>query len=330
MRLITFALLVFIPFTSILFPTSGLTASNDKQFTVAVIAFDTQFLDAQHGLKNQLEQLGYHEGVNIRYLVYDLKKDLSPIPDVIDTLHQRHCDLIMTITTPVTLAVKKALQKTNPIPVVFTMVADPLGSGIVSSLQNPGGYVTGISYNAFAIIPKKLELLREAFPQLQRVAILYNHSEKWLDKPIKTILLPAIEKLNFKLTDYNISNQSDMTRVRANFDRKIQGIFMIPDPLMVSLFTDLVKLSRAYKLPIMVVDNTLLKTGGIMGYSPTFFSVGQQAATMIDRILSLVPPGKLSIQSTKHLQLVVSLREAELLGITLPESFLRQSDRIIR
>ena len=301
MRFVTFALLLFSPFASILFTTPGFTATNDKLFTVAVIAFDAQFLDTQHGLKNQLEQLGYHEGVNIRYLVYDLKENLSPIPQIIDTLHQQHCDLIMTITTPVTLAVKKVLQKTKPIPVVFTMVADPLGSGIVSSLQKPGGYVTGISYNAFAIIPKKLELFREAFPHLQRVAILYNHSEKWLDKPVKKMLLPVIEKLNFKLTDYNVSNQFDMTRVRENFDRKIQGIFMIPDPLTVSLFTEMVKLSREYKLPMMVVDNTLLKKGGVMGYSPTFFSVGQQAATMIDKILSHVPSGNLSIQNTKHL-----------------------------
>ena len=330
MRFSTFAFIFLIFFSSLLLPASGFTTTQNKQFTIATIAFDTQFLDTQQGLKSKLAQLGFHEGVNIHYLVYDLKKDLSSIPEIINALHQQNCDLILTITTPVTLAVQKALQGTKPIPVVFTMVADPLGSGIVHSLQKPGGNITGISYNAFAIIPKELELFREAFPQLQRIALIYNHSEDWLSNPVKKIVIPAANKLNFMITEYNVSNQLEMDLLLKSFDSKIQGIFMLPDPLVVSFFTDLVTLSRKYKLPMMVVDNTLLIKGGVMGYSPTFSAVGRQAGTMVNKILSQTPAGQLSVQRTRNLQLIISLREANLLGITMPAAFLRQSDRIIR
>ncbi|MCK4503685.1 MAG: ABC transporter substrate-binding protein [Desulfuromonadales bacterium] len=298
--------------------------------TIGVISYSTQFLDAQQGLTDGLNQLGLIESKNVRYLVYDLKKDISQIPAIIKTLQNEKCDLILTITTPVTIAVKKELQQTHPIPVIFTMVADPVGSGIVANLQKPGGHITGVSYNAFAMMPKRLELFREALPEIKQIAIFYQHSATWLDKPIQKILYPTATSLNFEISNYDIHSEKDMAAVLKNFDPDIQGIFMVPDPLSIAYFGDLVNLSRQYNLPIMNLDNILISKGGIMGYSPSFYSIGKQAATLANKILNGTPTGNLAIQNPDNVQLVVSLAEANRLGIKLDESFLAHADKIIR
>ncbi len=298
--------------------------------TVAVIVFDTQFLDARDGLKRGLEQLGYTEPVNIDFLTYNLKKDLSQIPVIIDELHRRSCDLVVTTTTPVTLAVKKTLEKTSPIPVVFTMVADPLKSRIVTSMTKPAGFITGIAYNAFKIMPKKLELFHDAFPQVKKLAIFYNHHEEWLSQPVETYLLPAAQQLQFDIVSYHICNHTEFDTVIETFEPDIDGIFMVPDPFTISAFGDLVELSHQHKIPLMVIDNSQLSKGGVIGYSPTFFTVGQQAATIAAKILAGTPAGKLAVQTTRHNQLAVSLREADALDITISDSFLRRCDLILR
>jgi len=303
---------------------------DDTKLTIAIIAYDTQFLEAQIGLKDGLEKLGYFEELNVNFLTYNLKKDLSSIPAIVDKLKQRNCDLIVTITTPVTLVVKKSQQGKHPIPVVFTMVANPLSSGVILDMAKPAGFITGIAYNAFKIMPKKLELFREAFPKIKKLAIFYNHDEEWLSQPIKNLFLPAANQLGFEIMTYHICRHTNFDMIMQAFDPDIEGIFMVPDPVAISIFPNLVKLSRLQKLPMMVLDNSLLPKGGIIGYSPTFFAVGQQAASIVAKILKGTPAGDLAVQTTKNIQLAVSLREANNLQIELHETFLRQCDLILR
>ncbi len=305
-------------------------AGTTPPLTICVISFDTKFLDAQRGLADGLSHQGFLQNKEIRYIIHDLKKDLSRVPDIVRQLQQQHCNLILTTTTPVVLAVKKSQRENNPIPVIFTMVANPVGAKIVPSLQNPGGHITGISYNAFAMIPKRLELFRRAFPQLTKIAILYNHGESWIAEPVRHFLLPAAKSLKFEVTHYDVHDQESMTAVSNQLDSSIEGLFMVPDPLAISFFEDLVTLSRKGKLPIMVLDNILLEKGGVLGYSPSFYSIGLQAAIMAGRILAGTEPGKLSIQNPQETKLIVSLKEANRLGLKLPDSFLANSDELIR
>jgi len=318
-------------FLSLLFSVlSSEIADADKPLLIGIISFDTRFLDAQRGLADGLSRQGFRAEQNIRYIIYDLKKDLSRIPSIVQQLQQQHCNLIMTITTPVVLAVKKSQHESRPIPVVFTMVSDPVGSKVVPSLQNPGEYITGIRYNAFAMMPKRLELFREAFPNMRHIAVFYNHGEAWIAEPVHQIFLPAAKSLGFEVTSYDVCDKKSMIAAIHQFDGTVEGIFMVPDPLAISFFSDLVALSRKNRLPIMVLDNILLEKGGVLGYSPSFYSIGQQAATMVGKILAGTNPGRLAIQNPKTIRLVVSLNEAKSLGLTLPDSFLVNTDAIIR
>ena len=302
---------------------------DNKQFLIGVISFDTPFLECQRGLADGLKRMGYGEH-RVKYVIHDLHKKLDKIPDIVNELRKQHCDLILTTSIPVVLAVKKALETGEPIPVIFTMVADPVGLNIVASLQTPGGYISGINYNAIAMIPKRLSLFREAFPEMKTVAVLYNHGEGWINDYVQKILQPAANSLKFQLVFYDIRSRQDMVDAANNFDSSVQGLFMIPDPLAISFFSDLVSLSRQYELPIMVLDNILLEKGGVMGYSPSFYSIGQQAASMVVRVLSGISPGKLSVQNPNQVQLIISIKEAKELGLVFPESFLSSADAIIR
>lgn len=307
---------------------SGIAANNQKR-VIGVITFDARFLDAQRGLADGLKQLDFKD-TQVQFVIHDLKRDLSQIPSIVNQLRQQRCDLIMTTTTPVVLAVKKVLQESDPIPVIFTMVADPLGSQVVSSLQSPGGHITGISYNAFSIMPKRLELFKEALPNMKNIAIFYNHGEAWLAEPIQQQFLPVAGSMGLRVTDYDVRGREDMAALTEHIDSTVEGLFMTPDPSIVSFFDDLVILSRKYKLPIMVIDNMLLEKGGIMGYSPTFYSIGLQAASMAVKILAGINPGRLSVQNPNEVRLVVSLKELKRLGLSLPDSFLSETDTLLR
>lgn len=304
-------------------------AEDSKPVLIAVISFDTHFLDAKRGLAAGLEQSGYGAD-RVRYAVYDLKKDLSLVPGVVRELKQQHCDLIVTTTTPVVLAVKKAMLEVGAIPLLFTMVADPVGSRVVPSLQSPGDAITGISYNAFAMMPKRLELFREAFPDMENIAVFYDHSTAWLASPVRENILPAAQSLGFQVIQYDVRSKKDMVTVTQQLAPGVEGLFMVPDPLNISFFGDLLDLSRKKKLPIMVIDNMLLKEGGVLGYSPSFYSIGLQAAGMAAKILNGTSPGRLSVQNANAIQLIVSLKEADRLALKLSDSLLSSADILLR
>ncbi len=303
--------------------------AEEKIQLIGIISFDTPFLECQRGLEDGLKQLGYGEQ-RVQYVIHDLKKDLSKVPGIVRGLQRQHCDLIVTTSTPVAFHVKKALEKGHSIPLIFTMVADPVGSKIVPSLQVPGGTITGVNYNAFAMIPKRLELFRQAFPAMKRVAVFYNHGEAWIRDAVEKYLLPTAKSLNLQLVFYDVRSHEDMVAAEHDFDNSVEGIFMVPDPLAISFFTDLVRLSRDHKLQIMVLDNILLEKGGVLGYSPTFYSIGIQASSMAAKVLAGTSPGRLSVQNPLEVRLVVSLKEANRLGLSLSESFLSDTDAIIR
>lgn len=298
--------------------------------SIAVLAYNTQFLSTVDGLEEGLANLGLQKNDNLRIKSFNLREDLSTVPGVIKQLEEQHYDLIVTITTPVALALKAAMNQTNPIPVVFTMVADPLRSGVVASLQRPGSFMTGISYNAFDMIPKRLELFRQAFPELRRIAVFYNQSESWLEQPIRKTLYPAAKDLGFEIIAYDVRSRSDLIAIQKDFNPRIQGIFMVPDPQQISFFDCLVTLSRQHHLPMMVLDNILLEKGGIMGYSPSFASIGHQAATYVYRILAGTPAAELSIQNPDSIQLSISIHEAQSLGIELNPEVLSWADNLLR
>ena len=307
----------------------GLAAeTGPKPHKVGVLIFSQSFMPAYQGFKEGLERLGYTEGENIHFDVQVIDKEVSRVPELVSRFKEGRYDLILTTTTPVTRAVQSQNLRMS---VIFTLVANPLRSELVASLKRPGGNISGISHIAFEILPRRLILFKTAFPDMRRVALFFNQKEAFLQGHVEQYLSGVAEELGVELVEIHIASGSELealsqTLSRADFD----GIFMRPDPGSVALLGQLNALARRERLPLMVVDNSLLAKAGVMGYSPGFHDVGVQAANMAHAVFQGADIGSLPVQNPDHIRLVVSMREVRRLGLTISEKILSQANEIIR
>lgn len=325
MKSTTLPVIIFLIFITLTLPAQAA----ERTVNIGMIVFDTPFLAACRGLKAGLAENSV-QGANVVFHEYNIKKDKSRVPQIMRELAADKADLVFAVTTPLVLAVKPEAEKYN-IPMVFTVVADPVGSGLVSSLLHPGT-MSGISYIAFELVPRRLMLFAEAFPDMKKVAVFHDPNEKGLsrnnDNPE---LKAAAREADVELVEFHIHSKDDLRKTCAAITRRtVDGIFMLPDALSAASFDVLVQLSRREKLPLMVIDNMLLAKGGVMGYSPDFYDTGFQAAAMVKSVLKGVDPGELPVQNPDKIKLKVSLKETNRLGLMISPQFLIKADEIIR
>ncbi len=307
------------------------TASGSSSIRrVGIIVFDTPFLKSYNGFHDGLKAAGYRDGVNVEYSVHNIRKNLQLIVPLVKDFISRKYDLILSVTTPVTIEVKKAARG-KEIPVLFTTVADPVGAKIVNSLKEPGGNISGVSHISMPLIAKRLLLFAEAFPGMKRVAFIHNPEEKFLAAAINRLTAKAAAASGLELVNVHARHCSEMKAACARLSKNdVDGIFMVPDTLSMAMFGDLLACSRREKLPLMVIDNQLLEKGGVMGYSPDVYDVGFQAAGMAVHIFHGIKVGRLSVQNPDKVKLVVSLKEARALGLHISRDILRRADEVIR
>lgn len=298
---------------------------------IGVIVFGAPFMAAARGFEDGLAEFGLDAAAGTVVLdVHDVGGQTARIVPLVDALTTRRYDLLLTVTTPVALAVRRRLAGSGP-PMIFTAVSDPVDSGIVGSLRHPGGRVTGISHLSFALLPKRLELFAAAFPARKRVAVIYNPDEPFLENHVQRFLLEAAFAFGIRLVELHARSVADMTAVCGKLRReRVDGIFMVPDPLPVACFDDLLSASRRERLPLMVIDNMLLDRGGVLGYSPDFYHVGRQAAAVAADILNGAAAGDIPVQNPRVVKLVFSQREADALGLEVDPAFYLRIDEIRR
>ncbi len=297
---------------------------------IGVLLFHKGFQATIQGLRDGLRKQGYTVGENIHLDLRNINRDVSQVPALVQGFLDRGYDLIVTTTTPITRKVQQ-LTAHKSVPVIFTTVASPLHSEVVASLRNPGGNISGISHIAFEMLAKRLQLFKSAFPGLQRVALFYNYQEPFLKGHVEEFLLPVAIELGVELVQLDVTEPGQLEQyANAPVWQGIDGILMLPDPLQVAMFDQLVALSRSRRLPLMVLDNALLARGGVMGYSPEFYDVGLQAAEMAVAVLRGADIGRMPVQNPSRISLRVSLREARRLDLLPSQDILIQADEIIR
>lgn len=300
---------------------------------VAVFAFAPPFMKAYEGLRAGLAGHGYKLDEEIIFDVHCLNQDISNVALLTEAAVAADYDLIFSVTTPVTQAVQAALiSRGIDIPVVFTSVADPLGSKIVSDLRHPGGNFTGVSHLSIELLAQRLLLFKKAFPALRRVAVFYDPDEEISKRAFaQGYLLQAAGDAGIDLVVNQVRSHNEILNCCRNFtEGQADALFMLPDALSVAHFNELLELSHRFKIPLMVIDNMLLERGGVIGYSPDFYEVGFQAATMVEQIFKGILPGDIAVQNPEKVKLVVSLKEARLLGLELSDDILLQADEVIR
>jgi putative ABC transport system substrate-binding protein len=274
-----------------------------------------------------LQKLGWTEGRNIRIDIRWATGDGKAIQRLAKELVALQPDLIISPTTPSTAAL---LQQTRAIPIVFALVADPIGSGFVASFPRPGGNATGFINFEPTIASKWLELLKEIAPHVQRVAFLFNpatapHFEYFLN-PFKA----ATASFGVEAITAPVRDTSELESVIAAQAREPNsGLIVMPDSFTTSRRVEIISLAARYRLPVIYPYREFAEVGGLLSYGLDRLDNFRRAATYADRILKGEKPSELPVQAPVKFELVINLKTAKALGLTVPPTLLARADEVI-
>jgi putative ABC transport system substrate-binding protein len=297
-----------------------------RRIGVLLVSISTKSKVAQ-AFRDGLRDAGYAEGRDVVIEWRSANGDYARIPELTADLVQRKVDVIVVQTTPAAQAVKRA---TSTIPIVLAFVADPVGSGLVTSFAHPGGNVTGLSLMSAELGAKRLQLLKEANPRLTRVAVLWNPDMPWHSKEIAA-LKAAAPALSLKLSFVRARTPDEFSPAFSEISRThAQGLYLMDDAFFVTHRTTLLNLASKARLPTSYGIRTFVDEGGLMSYGPSSSDMFRRSAGYVDRILKGAKPSELPVEQPTRFELIVNLKTAKALGITIPQTILLRADEVIR
>jgi putative tryptophan/tyrosine transport system substrate-binding protein len=276
-----------------------------------------------------LRDLGYVEGRNVVIEYRDAEGKSERLPALAAELVALKVDVIVAGGTPHALAAKQA---TRTLPIVFASPPAPVESGLVTSLARPGGNVTGLAGHAPELVGKRLEVLKQAVPGVSRVAILWQPGAIG-DRPARDMLKGgevAARSLGVRLQFVEARGREDFDRAFSEMTRERAGALTV---LYSSMFFDerrrVVDLASKNRLPALYPSRESVDAGGLMSYGPNLADLFRRAATYVDKILKGAKPADLPVEQPTKFELVINLKTAKLLGLTIPPSLLLRADQII-
>jgi putative ABC transport system substrate-binding protein len=271
-----------------------------------------------------LQELGYVEGKNLAMEQRWADGDRDRLPGFAAELVGLKVDVIVTAATGPALAAKKA---TNTIPIVMASQSDPVGTGLVSSLARPGENVTGLSSMNVELGGKRLEVLKEAFPKLSRVAFLQGiQSRSPQSKEVEVAaraLGVQLQILETRVEDFEVVFKT-LARRRAD------ALILTSSPSFFAERRRLTELAIKSRLPVMYPESEYVDAGGLMSYGIVPTDLYRRAATYVDKILKGTKPADLPVEQPKKFEFVVNLKTAKQIGLTIPPNVLVRADRVIR
>ncbi len=287
--------------------------------------------EAKHlveALRQGLRDLGYLEGKNLVIEFRGAEGRLERLPDLAAELVRLNVDVIVAAGTAAPFAAKDA---TRSIPIIMTNAVDPVGSGLVASLARPGGNITGLTQSAGPeIAGKQLELLREAVPELSGVAVLWNPTNPAYLLYLREAQVAA-RAIGVQLQILEARSPGEFDRALAAMKRERAGaLLVLGDPTFLVHRTQLADLATKSRLPAMYAIREFVDAGGLMAYGASLPDLWRRAATYIDKILKGAKPGDLPVEQPTKFELVINLKTAKALGLTIPQSVLIRADEVIQ
>ena len=278
-------------------------------------------------LQEGFAELGYIEGETI-IIDWRVTTDKNELSDIAAEFVEQEVDVIIAGGTK---AVKAAKSQTTTIPIVMTNSGDAVGTGLVDSLARPGGNVTGSTQMSPQLSGKRMELLKEAVPNLSKLAVLWNK-----DHANTTLMFAEIEKvapqLGLELQTLNVSKEKP--DFEGAFEAAItdgaEVVLVLRDPLIVKNQQQITDLATESRLPVMYETTNFIDAGGLMIYGPSFKALYKRAATYTHKILNGANPSEMPVEHPIAFDLVINLNAAEAIGVTFPESFMNRATETVR
>jgi putative tryptophan/tyrosine transport system substrate-binding protein len=278
-------------------------------------------------LRQGLRELGYAEGKNIIVEWRSAEGKLDRLPPLAAELVRLNVTMIVTGAPPPTRAAREA---THTIPIVMAFSDDPVGSGFVTSLARPGGNITGLSSLAPEISGKQLELLRQVIPKLSRVAVLGTPTVPQYATVVKEIELAAAA-LGVKVRYVDVLSHTDIEAAfQAANQEHATAALVLGSPILNSQRAWIIKSAAKSRLPVMYSRPEFVEDGGLMTYGASITDLFRRAATYVDKILKGAKPGDLPVEQPTKFELVINLKTAKLIGLTIPPNVLARADKVIK
>jgi len=289
-------------------------AGEDAQTKVRITAF-----------LQELQKFGWTEGRNLRI---DLRGGAG---NIVDT--RKYAKELVALAPDVILAsgatpVALLLEATRTVPIVFTIVVDPMGAGFIEKLSRPGGNATGYMMFDYSLSGKWVELLKQVAPGVTQAAVLRDSSSAGVGQ--FAVIQAVAPSLGLEVSAINVSDAREIDRAVTTFAREPNGgLIVTAGPLTVVHRDLIVTLAARHKLPAIYFDRTPVAGGGLMSYGPDLVGQFRQAASYVDRILKGEKPASLPVQAPNRYELVINLKTAKALGIPVPPTLLARVDEVI-
>ncbi len=281
--------------------------------------------DPPEAFRQRLRELGYIEGQNI---VIDWRyaqgRDDS-LPGLAGEVVRLKVDLMVADTT---LSGRAAMQATSTIPIVMASTADAVGGGLVASLARPGGNVTGNTIMLAETSVKRLQLLKEAVPTVSRVGVLWDPRVPFHKAMLKEIAAAA-PALRLEPLAIAVKNRADFGDALSEIMKRRADALFVSQGMSPAARQRLLEFAAKNRLPTMFMNPEYVPAGGLMSYSPSFVEMFRQAATYVDKILKGAKPSELPMEQPTKFELVINLKTAKALGLTIPQTLLLRADQVI-
>jgi putative tryptophan/tyrosine transport system substrate-binding protein len=281
----------------------------------------------EEAFRRGLREAGYVEGKNLLLEWRFADGDAGRFPVLARALVESKCDVIVAAGTEAAKSFKNA---NVAVPIVFAVASDPVGAGLVSSLPQPGGNITGMSLDAPGLNGKRLEILKEIFPRLSRTGVLYHRASP-ASKVFLAEIEPVAHSLNVQLQPHGVETAKEIeTAFQSMGKEHVDSLLRLPSSLLFLLRRTTIELAAKNRLPTIYDDRIIVEDGGLMSYGPNITDLYRRSAILVDKIFKGRSPAELPVEQPTKFEFVINLKTAKQMGLTIPPNVLARADRVIK
>ena len=325
MRLGTVGIIVALAFGILLAPLSSEAQQPGKIPRIGWLMVN--WSQRSEAFREGLRELGYVEGQNVVVEQRNVESKLDRLPDLAAELVHLKVNVIVALEPP---AVRAAQRATKTIPIVMRSTDDPVEAGFVSSLARPGGNITGATSISTELTGKRLELLKEVIPRLSRVGVLWDP-----DFPGGKVIFKDAEasarQLGLRLQSVEARRAGEFeSAFRGATKQHAQAVITLRNPLIVNEKKRIADLAQKSRLPVIYDERDFVEGGGLMSYGTNLIDLYRRAATYVDKILKGAKPADLPVEQPTKFELIINLKAAKQIGLTIPPNVLARADKVIK